>query len=831
MPMIISILLCFRLQVRLWRVGGTELSFISLLTHSVLCTASLAVVVMQALRYHLLQDEGIPLGLLGAGLSFNQVSYLWSPEFCLSVKSCLFNKRRWSLYILLLTTGVVAATIGPSIAVLMLPRVQDIPAGGTSYYLNATADQLWPSNITSMLEYSGSSLPNATQYAVCPCGGYESILNTFGGFSYGGFLSGTSAVQPKFQAIGSAQVLNTSTFSFAVQSGSGLLPVMMSSGQLRNGYMGLGTLALQPPAVISVQQQSLLIDWFNSINQIPPQSLNSLAEYHYGGLLTSRYAFEPDLDVILTTSSVSTTFPSVRARCSSTGQNLTEDATTASFPTLAYNSSLSDHTHFRWSPVMANVSIDGLDRNFTTNVRTQWVVLPRQTFGPVSAGLLFEMPWLSGSNFSSVSSRIVVGCTLQASWLSGTTTTTSETSYFAWYIEDWGGVSPSDNDRILNLDSSWLKLLTPIVSDAISYSDYGPLNTLEAIINSTGLSKFYADRLRDGTPDIISSNGSCIPNPRQSQDMTEFENWSLECNPAKVHLLENILATYVADGLSRFNSILTFQPGTSIDRWNLIRPAMSDNYWYNLPRGIDAFNMPDEPSSVLELRTDFTLNGYAYYASGVTDFLAQAVVGLYVLIAATHLIWVTIITRVSSGSWDTVTELIALCQNSPPSKTLRGTSAGIGRLSTYKKFVRLRAINHKDDPSDARVALLFDEDTQQELPIDDVEDDINQHLDDDSDDQKSVKLSAMEQPANQSTTHYDIANRVSQQRVAEELRLTAAGRSKSPASRIQTWPLLKGGRDTKNESLVSLGGDSSDAFSRISSRVVSSRVQIGKKYN
>ena len=255
-----------------------------------LCTASLTVVVMQVLRHYLLQDEGIPLGLLGAGLSFSQVSYLWSPEFCLGIKSCLFNRRKWPLFPLLLVTGVVVATIGPSMAVLILPRIQDIPTGITSYYINATADQMWPTNITPSLEYSACSLPNATDYAVCPSGGYSSILSTFATFTYSGFLGGTSSLQPKFQALGMTQGINLKFFSFAVQSGAGLLPVMVNSGQLQAGIMGLGTLAFQPPAIVSVQQQGILIDWFNDTESLAsPHKLDSVSEYRYGGLLTSRY--------------------------------------------------------------------------------------------------------------------------------------------------------------------------------------------------------------------------------------------------------------------------------------------------------------------------------------------------------------------------------------------------------------------------------------------------------------------------------------------------------------------------------------------------------------
>ena len=132
--------------------------------------------IFQVLRHELLHGGGLPFGLSGSGLSFNQLSFFWSSEFLLSVKLCLLSRKRRPLFLFLIVAGLIAATIWPSVTGLLLPRIQTIPAGGIWYYLNATADQLWPSYIDASSEHPVCFLPNATDYGVCPSGSYTSFL-------------------------------------------------------------------------------------------------------------------------------------------------------------------------------------------------------------------------------------------------------------------------------------------------------------------------------------------------------------------------------------------------------------------------------------------------------------------------------------------------------------------------------------------------------------------------------------------------------------------------------------------------------------------------------
>ncbi|KAL9626340.1 MAG: hypothetical protein Q9204_007384 [Flavoplaca sp. TL-2023a] len=98
--------------------------------------------------------------------------------------------------------------------------------------------------------------------------------------------------------------------------------------------------------------------------------------------------------------------------------------------------------------------------------------------------------------------------------------------------------------------------------------------------------------------------------------------------------------------------------------------------------------------------------GYSWYASGFSEYLAITVVVMYMLIALVHTIWV-LSTGVTSSSWDTVTELLALALQSPVSKALKGSGAGIERLGTYQRILKLRV---REEGQEEKVILLVDED-------------------------------------------------------------------------------------------------------------------------
>ena len=664
-----------------------------------LCIASLATVVLQILRHELIHGEGVPIGLLGSGLSFSSVSYFWSPEFVSAAKYCLTSWKRCRLYFVVTLAGALAVFIGPASAVLLLPRVQTIKAGETQYYLNGTADQFWPSVVTSSSEYMACVLPNSTRYAVCPSGGYYSLRSDWLKFNYtnqlDSYIGGSRHAHQRFYAtqLEAAGGLAARNFSILNQSPLAMLPAMITSGSLDG--VSPETFAIQPHGATTAIQQQLDTDWFNTAFNYPTTntSFSSLAEYKY----VSHFK-----------SSTTTTIPLVRTRCSSIAINLTSDADEISFPYL--------HNGAQWADDYKNASISSLNRSSSTHLRAQWLSLPVETFGPVSTGLLFELPWTS-----SLDSRVAIGCTVSAVWAPGMLTSDSVSSQYAWssqlladytqarILDNLNASSPTANrvHRLITLDPSWLIALTPPAPDAgFQDGDWIP-NTMEQIISDTHITEFFDDyRTR---AEMYWLDGQCKM-AYTDQNWTQVDMWNdLSCGKGnKRILLESIITVGIADGLSRFGSSRVYNTAPDLRDWSLQASVDIDVDNNALLQGKQAVQLPSDPNLVIQTMR-ITIDGYAYNASSITDYLSTAVICIYMLVTSLHTIWI-LWHRVTSSSWDTVTELISLCLNSTPTHVLDNTSPGIQRFGTYTKVVKIRAVRLENGTDQQRLSLLFRDD-------------------------------------------------------------------------------------------------------------------------
>ena len=113
--------------------------------HEMTAQASLAAIVFSYIRYEMSSGKGLPFGAMFSGLQISQASYLWSMEFWGSIYSTHLPIRRRITLILVVTIAIIlAATVGPSSAILLIPRLEYWPAGATDIWLNVTSEELWP---------------------------------------------------------------------------------------------------------------------------------------------------------------------------------------------------------------------------------------------------------------------------------------------------------------------------------------------------------------------------------------------------------------------------------------------------------------------------------------------------------------------------------------------------------------------------------------------------------------------------------------------------------------------------------------------------------------
>ena len=127
------------------RNGGTGIAgYHNFHIYPVRVQAPIGYIMFMYIRYELSLGQGLPFGALFSGLQISQVSYLWSMEFWGTACSNLPIRKKIGIIGVISIAIFLAATIGPSSAILLIPRLAYWPAGSTDIWVNATFQDLWP---------------------------------------------------------------------------------------------------------------------------------------------------------------------------------------------------------------------------------------------------------------------------------------------------------------------------------------------------------------------------------------------------------------------------------------------------------------------------------------------------------------------------------------------------------------------------------------------------------------------------------------------------------------------------------------------------------------
>ena len=655
----------------------------------IICVASLMTVVLHVLRHELMRD-GVPLGFVGSGLYFSQANCFWSPEMLAGALHSVKSWKRLRLLLVIIMAGCSALLIAPAAAVLLQPRLQSVPAGGTAYFLPATPNQLWPSEVNGSDELQECFGEYAPQNIVCASAGFESLRNYFRNFN-------SSFNVP-------LMMMDTYAMSPLVfQSLDGKIPGLLSSGTVFG--MTRETSILQPNASTAILQESLTADWRDGTKLWSGPRFAAGREYRYANQRLS---------------SVLTTSPVVLTRCAP-AQNVSAGQAIVSFPVKRWvartvTASQQGSTQWQDDPEPFNITI--LERTMSDNLQTEWIDLPTDQFGPVSGGILLHFPGKT--------SQAVVGCSISASWFSGEATSDSLSNEAAWSFTESSragatirsdlNASSAEADmyrRLITIRESWIRTLTPFAPCEACSTHFDRHTILERLLSDVGLTTVFDDMRIQGQSRWNGATKTCVLQPPDPAD-TDVDRWNHgDCNNGNKHmLLELILASVFANGLSRYGSRHAFDPSSMnpLDdpfQWELKTPPKASDYYALLLSNNPTHNAvlsPPANSDYVKLRMRVEVVGYAWYASGVSDYLATAVVLIYMLMALAHTTWV-VTKGVTSSSWDTVTELLALALQSLESDALRGSGAGIERLGTYGRLAKLRVI--KDEQGE-RLVLIVD---------------------------------------------------------------------------------------------------------------------------
>ena len=614
-----------------------------------LITASLATVIFQIIRNELMYGDGVPLGLLGSGFAFTDISYFWSPDFWCSLPYKAKLWKKCAVVGTLVMAGFLALTAGPACAVLLIPRLQAWDAGGSSFYLNGSYDEIWPSLMT--FDSKGSQAyctsDNATAYGVCPSGDFDALWNHYHSVNVSSFMGAGTKLPYAANWSGSA-------YFYEIGSPKNQIPVQLTLGNIRKEGGAAQSFLLQSHAATAVQQQQLTIDWYNAAQNVSWTSLQNIARYHYA---PSIRAF------------TETRVPSVGVQCSN-AQKLVPFERSVQFPV----------DNFSWRHTRG-IDVSSLNDSMPDHVRFSWFILPDTSWGDSTTGAILEMP---GSPEDG--SRVVVGCTVRASWVIATSVH-GDPDYIFSPTAIIGGT-----DIHIKVNESWLDALTPKApTQGTEYYGFSP-NTMEAIILGSGVGQ-----------DSLTDSSDTRKTPAEVWNGQEFEGGG-----NRTTFLESMVASHFADGLSRTRADRAFNTAGEVSTWGLYNYNRIPDYNQSLLEGRRSLIRPDS-GNFTELRVNMTIDGYSFKATETTDFLSIAVLAVHMLIAFGHTMW-CLWNLSSSECWDTVTEVITLSQNSQPAfDALKNTAAGVKKFSTFSQKAVVRVTRLPGHEEADHVDLLFEE--------------------------------------------------------------------------------------------------------------------------
>lgn len=147
--------------------------------YELLVVGSLSAIIFHQIRHEIVFGDGVPFGLLGGGLSFGQLSYLWTREYWAAASVRGKSWRLSFLVVFISLCTVLVSLIGAMSAVLIAPRFGRHPAGGTSFWVMGNETTLFPDVLEGQLPCLSEGLnPGANPF--CPGYGYKIVLDTMG---------------------------------------------------------------------------------------------------------------------------------------------------------------------------------------------------------------------------------------------------------------------------------------------------------------------------------------------------------------------------------------------------------------------------------------------------------------------------------------------------------------------------------------------------------------------------------------------------------------------------------------------------------------------------
>lgn len=353
------------------------------------------------------------------------------------------------------------------------------------------------------------------------------------------------------------------------------------------------------------------------------------------------------------------------------------DSILLGYPTSAWNLSLSPSYAFEYSGFSRSQILDtpgSPDEN-----RLRWIELPQDPFNGTSIGAIALLPRAE----EDLAQQMIV-CNLGAGW---------------------GGSS-------LNMSTS----------SGASQQVLSHIN-----LNFPQASNEQADEIGEPVAEAATRNENLFFSPPvfPQRMVTVTEEWAVYLNPSIPSLnttlfhhlmtsnvtsmlittnVKTILAGLLANGLSGIGSTSKLQGTIRTVMGPDGSSSLDGNYWFSGKGHMFEVNSNDRNNWV-KLHVSSAFQGFAYNTHGAFPKLAICILLLYCAFALGHVLYAGI-SGISSTCWDSIAEVTALAVNSPPTRVLRNTCAGITEFDIFKLPVRILTI--RDEEGDGEhLELVF----------------------------------------------------------------------------------------------------------------------------
>lgn len=570
-----------------------------------------------------------------------------------------YPASRWlkvRLFGLLSIAGLIAATAGPSSAILLIPRNRTWSTGGIDFNLSGTPAQLWPAELT--VNHLGGPDCNSSQGVIdphCPAGGYGSLYY-------------------HYTSPGAASQFEHFTINIADSTSTRIL-----EGNFRTTWEFRSETWTQSPHMgTAAIEETIRQMWTYCLKFVTVQP-------------ASRFWFSNTRTV-----EVQTQIPIVRTVCIPS-QNLSANDTLLPFPVLPeYDFWYSNDTNItswfldgtiweagqfglgpmNWHSLGEPFGLVWGSANMTTpsfSLKSSWLTLPPE-FGSTTAGLALFFP-PSGT----VAGR-AVSCSIDARWARGQNWATSSQPAWQWERST---------------------VLVPMQSTITNTRPFGTQEGIDLFLpeNDSSWSRISAsiDYLQGMTPPFSNaSNVTTLEKILMDSIPTLFDITALDFSTGSISFtpfIEHVISTVVVDAIARTGSYLQ-RPPYNIYSGVLdhIDEQFCDPLSQNaVSRSALAFDDVTDGNLSTPMRMETSIEGYAYVISGVTMYFAACSLLLHAIIALLHVMWI-LWTRQTSSTWDRIPELLVLAHNSRPSSgLLKNTSGGIMKRGTFEITAKIEA--------------------------------------------------------------------------------------------------------------------------------------------